>query len=167
MKPGDFILSRINAPLISWCLTLLRNKIPANIQGRDLGKNLLTMIKSSKAKSVEDLLKWLENYRQKEIDRLVELKRDTAQLEDKVECLIALCDGADSVNAVKDNIEKLFHDGDDTNRVILSSTHKAKGMERDRVFILNKTYRPGKSVEEDNLVYVAQTRARKELYLVQ
>ena len=167
VKPGDFILSRINAPLISWCLTLLKNKIPANIQGRDLGKSLLSVVKTSKAKSVEGLLTWLESYRQKEIDRLVALRRDTSQLEDKVECLIVLCDGANSIDEVKANIERLFHDGDETNRVILSSTHKAKGMERDRVFMLQKTYRPGKSVEEDNLVYVAQTRAKKELYLVQ
>ena len=167
VKPGDFILSRINAPLISWCLTLLRNNIPANIQGRDLGKNLLSLVKSSKAKTIDGLLKWLDNYREKEIERLVTLKRDTNAIEDKVECLIALCNGASSVNDVKSNIERLFHDGDDTNRVILSSTHKAKGMERDRVFMLSKTYRPGKGVEEDNLVYVAQTRAKKELYLVQ
>ncbi len=167
VKPGDFILSRINAPLISWCLTLLRNNIPANIQGRDLGKSLLSLVKSSKAKTIDGLLKWLDNYREKEIERLVALKRDTNAIEDKVECLIALCNGASSVNDVKSNIERLFHDGDDTNRVILSSTHKAKGMERDRVFMLSKTYRPGKGLEEDNLVYVAQTRAKKELYLVQ
>lgn len=167
VQPGDFILSRINAPLISWCLTLLRNKVPANIQGRDLGKNLLSLVNKSKARSVNNLLEWLEKYRQQEVERLVALKRDTSQLEDKVECLITLCDGANSVAEVKENLEKLFHDGDDTNRVILSSTHKAKGMERNRVFMLSKTYRPGKNVEEDNLVYVAQTRAKKELYLVQ
>ncbi len=166
VKPGDFILSRINAPLISWCLTLLKNKIPANIQGRDLGKSLLTLVKSSKAKSVNGLISWLDNYRSKETERLIQLKRDPSQVEDKVECLIALCEGMDTIQSVKDNIERLFHDGDDTSRVILSSTHKAKGMERNRAFLLQKTYRPGKGVEEDNLLYVAQTRAKQELYLV-
>jgi len=71
------------------------------------------------------------------------------------------------LNEVKDNIDRLFKDGDDKNRVILSTTHKAKGLERDRVFMLDGTYRRGKDTrEENNLVYVAWTRAKNELYLV-
>lgn len=166
VRPGDFILSRVNAPLIKWCLTLLKARVPANIQGRDMGKNLLSLIKKSKAKSVESFLDYLEQYRALEIERMVKAKRDPSPIEDKVECLQVLCEGVTSLDEVKFNIEKLFNDGDDKDRVILSSTHKAKGLERDRVFMLNNTYRPSKGQEEANLTYVAYTRARKELYLV-
>ena len=166
VKPGDFILSRVNAPLLKWCMALLKARIPANIQGRDIGKNLMSLIKKSKASDVDSFLSWLEDYRQLEVDRMVKAKRDPAVVEDKVECLRTLCEGTRSLADVKANIDHLFKDGDDKDRVILSSTHKAKGLERDRVFMLKDTYRPTKGTEEANLTYVAYTRAKKELYLV-
>lgn len=166
VKPGDFILSRVNAPLIKWCLTLLKARIPANIQGRDMGKNLMAMIKKSKATDVDMFLDWLNQYQEMEAARMIAAKRDPAVLYDKVECLQVLCEGTKTLGDVKNNIDKLFHDGDEKDRVILSSTHKAKGLERDRVFMLADTYRTGKTQEETNLTYVAYTRAKKELYLV-
>lgn len=67
---------------------------------------------------------------------------------------------------IKDKIDGLFSDTDAANRIMLSTTHKAKGLERDRVWILMDTYRPKKSTEEANLYYVAVTRARKSLFKV-
>ena len=167
VRPGDFILSRTNAPLIKWCLTLLRERIPANIQGRDVGQNLTGMIRKSKQKNVDSFLSWLSDYSKMEMSRMAKIKRDATVIQDKVGCLEVLCEGAGSLNEVRENIDKLFRDGDDKNRVILSTTHKAKGLERDRVFMLEGTYRRGKDLrEETNLVYVAWTRARNELYLV-
>lgn len=166
VKPGDFILSRVNAPLIKWCLTLLKARIPANIQGRDMGKTLYSLIKKSQMSSVDDFLMWLNDYRNIEVERLIKIKRDPSIVDDKVECLQVLCEGTRSLSDVKDNIDKLFKDGNDYDRVILSSTHKAKGLERDRVFMLKDTYRPSKGTEEANLAYVAYTRAKRELYLV-
>jgi DNA helicase II / ATP-dependent DNA helicase PcrA len=166
VKPGDFILSRVNAPLLKWCLSLLLARIPANIQGRDIGKSLTALIKKSGSKDVDSFLGWLTEYREMEVERMVKAKRDPAVVEDKVECLRVLCEGTRSLSDVKANINHLFRDGDDKDRVILSSTHKAKGLERDRVFMLNDTYRPTKGKEEANLTYVAYTRAKKELYLV-
>ena len=52
----------------------------------------------------------------------------------------------------------------------LCSIHKARGAEANRVFILNRHEMPWKKKEyedqeqEDNLLYVALTRAKKELY---
>ncbi len=166
VKPGDFILSRVNAPLIKWCLILLKAGIPANVQGRDMGKNLLSLIKKSAAHSVDGFLSWLNDYESMEVERMNNAKRDSSVISDKVDCLRTLCEGTRSLDDVKVNIDRLFKDGDDKSRVILSSTHKAKGLERERVFMLNDTYKPGKSVEETNLAYVAYTRAKQELYLV-
>lgn len=166
VKPGDFILSRTNAPLIRWCLNLLKAGIPSNIQGRDLGKNLWSLVRKSKAKKVDEFLVWLDEYQDIEFKRLTALKRDTSIVRDKCECLINLCEGAKDLKAVKDNLDRLFHDTDDHGKVILSTIHKAKGLERDRVFMLSKTFRTGKNIEEDNISYVAITRAKKELYIV-
>jgi DNA helicase-2/ATP-dependent DNA helicase PcrA len=167
VRPGDFILSRTNAPLMGYCLNLLKAGVRANIQGKDLGKNFIYMIKKSEADSVNGFLDWLDNWCGTEVARLTAKNRDSSFITDKRDCFLALCEGTNDLNQVRNNIKALFHEDKDTNdRVILSTTHKAKGLERDRVFMLANTYKKGKSVEESNLYYVAVTRAKKSLYMV-
>lgn len=167
VKAGDFVLSRTNAPLIRHCMALLKAGVPANIQGRDVGANLLYFIKKSKAKTINDFIEYVNEWRENEIRRLNVEKRDTTTCIDKAECLLNLCEGTLTIKDLKETIDKLFNDVDDTAKVIFSTTHKAKGLERDRVFILVHTYRKsGHGGEEDNLWYVAVTRAKKQLYLV-
>lgn len=166
VSPGDFILSRTNAPLISLCLALLVRGTPANIQGRDVGAALTAFVRKSNAKTVEELRDYVEDWRAQEIARLSRKKRDTQAVEDRADCILALSEGVPSVRDVIARIEELFADKDDANRVILSTTHKAKGMERQCVWVLSSTYRRRPGREEDNLYYVAVTRAQKVLFLV-
>lgn len=165
--PGDFILSRTNAPLIGLCMAFLKGGRRANIQGRDVGKSLASFVKKGgKNETVEALRNRVEGWAKKEITRLAAKKRDTQAVEDRAACLIALSDGADSVGDIIARIDELFADKSDGACITLSTTHKAKGLERDRVWLLNETYcrRPG--TEEMNLKYVAITRARKTLFIV-
>lgn len=167
VKPGDFVLSRTNAPLIRYCLAALKAGIPANIQGRDVGANLMYFVKKSKAKDIPALIKYVNEWREIEIKRLLSEKKSTDICIDKSECLLNLCEGILTIKDLKETIDRLFADVDDSSKVVFSTTHKAKGLERDRVFILTYTYRKsGYGGEEDNLWYVAVTRAKKELYLV-
>ena len=169
VQAGDFVLSRTNAPLIKYCMALLRAGIPANIQGRDVGANLIYFIKKSKAKTVNAFIDYVNAWREQEVKRLLSEKKDTMVAIDKAECLLNLCEGTLTIKDLKETIEKLFNDVDDAAKVIFSTTHKAKGLERDRVFVLKNTYRygPGVEGEEANLWYVAVTRSKSELYLVQ
>jgi superfamily I DNA/RNA helicase len=168
VKVGDFILSRTNAPLIKYCMALLKAGISANIQGRDIGANLLYFIKKSKAKTINSFITYVNTWRDQEVQRLMSEKKDTTACIDKADCLLNLCEGTLTIKDLQEVIEKLFNDEDNYKKVILSTTHKAKGLERDRVFVLVNTYRygPGVTGEEANLYYVAITRAKKELYLV-
>jgi len=168
VKPGDFVLSRTNAPLIKHCMALLKAGVPANIQGRDVGANLIYFIKKSKSKTIKDFTAYVNAWKDQEVERLLAEKKDTTTCLDKAECLLNLCEGTLTLKDLKETIEKLFNDVDDDKKVIFSTTHKAKGLERDRVFMLVNTYRygPGVSGEEANLYYVAVTRAKKELYMV-
>ena len=166
VKPGDFILSRANAPLIPLCLGFLREGRRAAVQGRDVGASIAALVKKSKAASVSDLLDWVEVWGKREVDRLLRKDQDTQGVEDKVAVVEALCEGAQSVQEVLSRIEALFSDADDSARIVLSTTHKAKGLERDRVFMLRDTYLRRESEEERNLAYVAVTRARKSLWYV-
>jgi intein/homing endonuclease len=168
VKAGDFVLSRTNAPLIRHCMALLKQGIPANIQGRDIGANLQYFVKKSKSKTINKLIEYINNWKQQEIDRLTLEKKDPGIAIDKAECLLNLCEEASTIKDLQELIDNLFNDIDDNKKVIFSTTHKAKGLERDRVFILVNTYRygPGVEGEEANLWYTAVTRAKKELYLV-
>ena len=89
-------------------------------------------------------------------------------MEDKRDCLFALSDGCGSVEALLGRIEALFTDVQEGRYVLLTSTHKAKGLEWDRVYLLADTYRADKSPDpqEAHLLYVGITRAKNELVMV-
>lgn len=165
--PGDFILSRTNAPLVGLCMAFLKDGRRANIQGRDVGASLAAFVKKSKAADVPALRNHVEEWSKKECARLAAKKRDTQAVEDRAACLVALSDGAVSVEDVIARINEMFADKSDGARITLSTTHKAKGLERDRVWLLSGTYRRRPGVEEDNLYYVAVTRAKHTLMLVE
>ena len=168
-RPGDFILSRVNAPLLKLCLAILRAGRPAAIQGRDVGAKLAGVVRRAKTESVDEMLRYTDRWVALEVARLSRKGKDTTGIADLGECLAALSEGETEVAAVLAKIGRLFADGDEKSRVTLSSTHKAKGMERDRVWMLAWTYcrNPKNPQEELNLKYVAITRARKALILVQ
>jgi DNA helicase-2/ATP-dependent DNA helicase PcrA len=174
VREGDFILSRTNAPLMGYCLDLLKAGVRANIQGRDVGTKLTAVITRAKTDDVEKMLEWLDAMTAREVARMERRERDTTQLTDTQACIHALAEGETTVGAIVMKIEKLFADGDSKARVTLSTTHKAKGLERKRVWLLRDTYmrtRPGDddaeiSVAEQNLFYVAVTRAQEDLFMV-
>lgn len=177
-RVGDAVLSRKNAPLMSICLRLLRQGVPARIEGRDVGKALLALVKKMKAKSVPHFLEKIGAWEKKQTDRAIARGKDvesvTQGINDQAETLAAIAVGATSVAEIEDRCNRLFEDTiapDGTiNRrpaVVCSSVHKAKGLEWNRVFILEKTlYCGGKrrdDIEEKNIHYVAVTRAKQEL----
>jgi superfamily I DNA/RNA helicase len=194
--PGDFVLSRRNAPLAKLALHTLRAGKPAKIQGRDIGNGLKALIrqlaKGDAAHSIPKFLARLDNYADKMRTRLQAAGHEEhiEALNDKVETLKWLAEDATGVPGLTDRIENLFTDEPGA-AVIFSTVHKAKGLETNRVFILESTFgipipcecghrhyakgcarRCGctkytadrkKQLEEQNIKYVAITRAKREL----
>lgn len=179
--PGDFILSRTNAPLISLTFQFLREGRKVSIQGRDIGARLRGVVVRSGAGTAVQLCEKIQRWRDLEVERLEKLERDTASVIDTAECLFVLAEGCATTDDVLAKIESLFTDDEPSaRRIVLSSTHKAKGLERDRVWLLRDTYLRGRrregnggvvsydppSQEEINLFYVAVTRAKNTLVMV-
>ena len=77
----------------------------------------------------------------------------------------SLAETVASVEELTRKLEMLFNDEAGAASVMCSTVHKAKGLEADRVWVLEDTLRNG-GIEEENCRYVAYTRARKELCLV-
>lgn len=173
---GDFILSRLNAPLVSTALGLLKRGKRARIAGRDIGAGLKNLVdrlaKGPAAASVPKFLERLDLWRQKEVARMEALNRvdKIDAINDKVEMLVALAEDARSVNEIKTKADSLFTDNGlgQAGVITCSSVHRAKGLEANRVFVLKDTLYPRKKVtiEEDNIKYVAITRAKQHLVWV-
>lgn len=167
IKAGDFVISRTNAELIRLCFECWRNKIPANLKGKELGIGLTAIIKQSKKKTVPSFLEWLDAWEKEEKARLKAKNRSSNLLSDKIDCLRVLCDGQSNLEGVKETIKSLFDDKDKYSIVHLHTAHSSKGLQANRVFVLMKSFRFGTGQEEMNCIYVAKTRAQNSLYLVQ
>lgn len=173
-KPGCFILSRTNAPMIKICMNFIRRGIRANIRGRDVGKQLSYLIKKSKKKQIPAFLKWLESWKDEEVKKLQDKNINTDNVLDRYECLCNLCDECKNLDEVSQKLDQLFNDTDEHNMIILSTIHRAKGLEKDNVFILRWTFRQWLDNanlfeppnEELNIAYVAITRTKQSLYIV-
>lgn len=166
VKPGDFILSRVNAPLIYYCMELIRNKVRANIAGRDIGKGLAWLVRKSESKTINEFLIWLEKWKREEVNRLEKNGRDPILILDKAGCLENLCKGSRDTKDILDKINELFSDAEDKDIVSLSSIHRSKGKEANRIFLLFNTLRRDGSQSELNVEYVSITRSKDCLFLV-
>jgi len=179
-KGGDLVVCRNNAPIVSLAFSLLAQEVRVQIRGRDIGRGLIKIIEDRKADSLADLDEKLKEWQDKQIEKFN--KKDDQQkidgLMDKMN-VIAIFRRAPHVQTVHhliSKIESMFKDTLDSNTVTLSTVHKAKGLEFDRVFVLNRNLFEFKSKkkrresdlqQEKNIRYVAFTRAKKELLFIE
>jgi superfamily I DNA/RNA helicase len=172
LVPGDFVVSRSNAPLVKLLLGLFKDGRRAKMLGRDLGAELRNMVTRSQKRTVEDFLEWVDAWVAKTAKK--RLKRNARasieDLHDTRAALGAICEEIDTIAALLAKIDDMFVEETggavSPNRITLATTHKAKGLEADRVYCLRSTYRPALSLEEGNMLYVATTRAKNELVYV-
>jgi len=165
IEPEDFVLSRTNAPLVSLCLQWLAQGVRATVCGKDIGIELTKLVRKSKAGTAQEFLAWLREWEAAEVEYLKSKERDPGPAQDKAQCLRAVAENCGTLAEITGKLERIFSDGN-SGGIILSSVHKAKGLEAERVWVLTNTFfrRPGQ--EEANLYYVAVTRAKTELNLV-
>ncbi len=171
-QKDDMVLCRYNAPLISAFYSLISQGKSAYILGRDLTKGLINAIERVTKNTNMGVEEFKEmflqdfdvNYR-----RLLNLNKENQAiaLEDKKDCIMIFLEKADTVGGVIMAIEKLFKDSDKGD-IMLSTVHKAKGLEADNVYILatERMPHPYGGSEENNICYVAITRAKKNLFFV-
>jgi len=170
-RRGDAILSRLNAPLVPLWLSFIRRGIACKIEGRDMAASFLAIIKKFKARSIPEVVRKAEAWGARMTARLGKLDdrkaAKAALIQDQVATIIAIVDGLGSVAEIEPRIDAIFADTskEGNNAVILSTVHKAKGLEWNRVFILCSTFK-FKGGQEDNIKYVAITRAKTHLTYV-
>jgi DNA helicase-2/ATP-dependent DNA helicase PcrA len=182
IEVGHMVLCRVNAPLISMAYGFIKNQTPVKVQGRDIGEGLQNLILRwcHERDSVIDLTRKAEEYRAVETTRIMAdethlLSNETKLmvLNDRCDCILALCEGMDLVQDVIIRIDALFANltkAETSRFVLLSSVHRAKGLESDIVHIIHEELLPHPMARQDwemeqekNLKYVAFTRAKETL----
>lgn len=193
VKKGDMILSRVNAPLTSECFKFLKQGRKARIIGRDFGQGLISTVRKlmkgyipPQPQSCEGpapemlelqnrLESWLHQEQQKEYSKRHPSEARLIALSDRHNCLMHFGKESSCIEDLIERIDTIFTEAKDNPEIILSSVHKAKGLEADRVFLLRTKDAPiphpmARSdwaiKQEYNLLYVAITRARNELVYV-
>lgn len=177
--PDDMVVCRLTAPLIKLAYALIGRRIPVRVMGRDIGSGLVKLIDKLKPKGIDGehgLLAKLDAWKDAEIQKLLtQGKEDKIQsIEDKHDSLLAFIDNAlaDTVPKLKTAIEDMFADKG-KGITTLCTIHKSKGLEAQRVFVLDDYLMPSKWArqawqmqQEINLMYVAYTRAQSDLIFI-
>jgi len=184
LQAGDLVVSRMNAPLVRLCVSLYLHKKPAKIRGRaDLFWELINMLKPyHETQNDWDGQEGFNNWNQATNKKIQELKNNGQEsladiLADKAECICILMndigDKCSSFAMFEKSVKELFTD-ESNGGIILSSIHRAKGDEADTVYVLgysnlpytNKAVSDWELQQEENLLYVALSRAKNNLFLV-
>jgi len=198
-KPGDLIISRLRAPIVILVFSFIDKNIKVKIHEDEVREiineiknifkqNELNVVISTLPNDFEQLRSVVQkrwNYIiKKEAERITDntekslyIERETEYIETKLTFLHKKyeqwkndCETlTDIIRRIKDYISAT------DNSIMLSTIHRAKGLENKRVFILNYDELPyyrvqqkdWEKTQELNLKYVAVTRTMNELFLIE
>lgn len=184
LNSGDMVISRSKAPLLQVYVKLLRRGVKCHIKGKDFGVNLKKILEEIDCEELNTNLK-ADGVFVRLFDDLFEMRNKimakngldyqdatltsyVTERYDMINALRILAENYVTKRELIEHIDEMF----DENRegVILSTIHKAKGLEADNVYVLCNSSMPSKlakkdweKVAEQNLIYVAYTRAKKKL----
>lgn len=188
IKSGDMVLCRITYPLVELQQELYKRNKKAYMQGaKEIQDDYLSLIDGTHSKKIDrncitsdgmfpmlymslfdEIKRVMTAYNMKEEEAIV--RPSVLYMYDNIEALKVLSEGLTTVEELKEKIKFVFG-GSPENAILLSTIHKAKGLEADRVFI----YRPSLLTEnklakkdwefktERHLEYVAYTRPKQSL----
>ncbi len=184
IRVGDMVLCRLNAPLVGLAYRLIRSGVPARVRGRDIGKGLVRLV-TTLEKQRGFTMRSLPDALAAHVARLEREQCNVggdearaamaiASAQDRTATIQVIADATrpHDVDALKAAIAAIFVD-EEGRYVSLSTVHKAKGLEADRVWILapdkmphRKATSPQQRIQEENIRYVAFSRAKEALYFL-
>ena len=185
VEDGDMVICRNNAPLMQIYNSFIKDGKKCFIRGKDIGNNLKRLAKNTNKENLGrdlstdgvfvrlysnlfDTRDSLILHNNIDIDTAMESSLVSNKL-DMIKALEVLSEGLNTTDELINKIADVFSDRK-KNGIALSTIHKAKGLEADRVFIACKSLMPSKRAKKDweikqeyNLMYVAYTRAKNLL----
>ncbi len=178
LTAADAVLCRNTKPLVAMAYSLIKAGVACHVEGRDIGMGLLKLVNKFSARDLDQLHDKLEAHRDTQVAKLMAKGKETQAeaLIDRVDTIFVIMEGCRSVDELRSKVSSLFQDSEHEKKptLTLATAHRSKGREWGRVFILGKNaYMPSRwarqewqIVQESNLIYVAYTRAMRELVLI-
>lgn len=178
IKSGDFVLCRNTKPLVKLYFDFLTLEKPCYIKGSDIGKGLVKVLEEFKNLSSIDTLTAM----QKELNEIYRFlithgvqqpQKHPKYLSyiEKIEIIELFSWKYKTTKEIIETINRIFADKGEG--IVLSTIHKAKGLETDDVYFYLPSLIPSKYAtknweleQEANLLYVAMTRAKKRLIFI-
>lgn len=178
IEEGDMVLCRNNKPLLVGYFKLLALEKKSFIRGAEFGKGIVRMITPYKQYHTDMCIEKLYG----DLDRLEEelhekgifvprKHRSYLAFQENIELIKVIAENYQQVSEIIPLVERIFKN--DGEGIMLSSIHKAKGLEADRVFLVNPELIPSKYAEQDwekeqeqKLLFVAYSRSKKELIFI-
>lgn len=168
LNPGDMLICPTNAPLVSLMFRLNKAGIVAFIRKSDIVDRMIDYVQGYEEKGFDKLVggieKMLESVQGKNT-------RKARQIRDRYQAMKEICEQEYTISGVIRSIAMMFDNKDRPNAVKLSTVHRAKGQEADRVVFWEwdrcgaYAELPWEKVEANNLKYVGVTRAKHELIM--
>ena len=179
IKPGSMVVCRNTAPLLDLYFNLYVLDKKVFIKGEDIANSVMRILKPYEYKTIRETQRVLiqnlneiitkENKSQEEMFKMYKAKDNF-----KIFSIMAknYPDLNTRVSVLTQKFQSMLsNDGEDNEAIYLCTIHKSKGLEADIVYILNENLIPSKFAkspsqleQEENLRYVARTRAKKEMY---
>ena len=177
-EAADAVLCRNSAPLLSFAYRCIAEGKGVRFLGREIGQGLIKLIDRLKGRDIDSLLSNLRKWEEREMAAAIKDGREDKadSITDRASCIRvaveALPERSRTVAGLRRSIEDVF-DEKRGRMLTLATIHKSKGLEWSRVFLLDPHLLPSRwarqewqQVQEDNLLYVAITRAKRELVYI-
>lgn len=176
IKDNSMVICRNSKPLIDLYFELLGYGKECYIKGEDILNSMIRFLKPYNKYTVSSARTEMI-YKMEELgeDKSERVKIDMYYFKENFENFKKisehLSEPNDRVEYLSGKLKTLFVNK--KNATMLCTIHKSKGLEADVVYILNENLIPSKFakskeqlVQEQNLKYVARTRAKNELYFL-
>lgn len=178
IQEGDLVVCRNTVPLIQLCTELISSGVKAVVVGREFEKKLKSFLNKYQdfplervnEKACDELIKIEDNLIKRGVSKFMNhaTYRSTAERNEVIDILSR---GSNNTSELVERVDEIFDDSKQA--VKLMTIHRAKGLESDRVFFLQENLIPSpfaespeEHIQENNLKFVAITRAKKELIYV-
>jgi len=169
-RAGDMVLCRATVPLIRLATRFITRDVPVMIRGRSIGDDLESLLTQLAPDTPADLARLLDLWLADQVEKLEAADAPDFALErvrDRAVGLSALAFRCDTIAAVRARLHALFGDDKAATRVLLSTVHRSKGLEAERVWVYEPGLMPGRrGGQELNVLYVALTRSKQSLFFV-
>lgn len=175
----DVILCRNTRPLIGVAKRLRKMGIPCAVEGANAKALVALASKWGEDITIGQMEEKLAVYVRTQVEKWEGKNRldKSEAIQERQECLLDISNELEEfepVSALVKHIEQMYGErwGEDNRRILrLCTVHRAKGREWARVFLIGRNiYMPSRWAkkewelgQEDNLVYVAWTRVKREL----